>query len=127
MIKIAIHCPNFEDGTSFYRLQGPFARLRKHLDCELVFVPRWTAAITSLCDIVLLQRPYDDGALQVAQLAKITGKPLWVEYDDDVSQVGLSHEFSYVYNSHEVRANVSTILQLADLVTVTPLTARSDM
>ena len=118
MLKLAIHSPNFEDGTSFYRASGPFSALRKEAGIDIVFLSKWTAATVSLVDVVLIQRPYDDTAVQIAQIAKLAGRPVVVDYDDDVFAVGMSHPFAHVYNSYQVKSNVQTCLALADAVFV---------
>lgn len=118
MIKIILHTPNFEDGTSFYRAGGPFGRLRKRCPgIDLAFMPKYTAATVALADIVVIQRPYDENAVQLAQLCKLAGTKVWVDYDDDIFQVTTSHPFAYVYNSYQTKSNVKSVLQLADVVT----------
>ena len=118
MIKIALHCPNFEDGTSYYRVQRPLSRLRKKMALDIAFFANWNASVMGLVDAVLIQRPYDDSGVNIAKLCKLAGVPLWVDYDDDVFQVGMSHQFFHVYNSPQVRANVQLCLDLADVISV---------
>jgi len=118
MIKIAIHSPNFSDGTSFYRVQGPLSELRKEGGIDVCFFSKWDAASISLADILFLQRPYSADAVQVAQLAKLVGVKIWMDTDDDTTAVGTSHPFAYLYNSFDTKANVRSCLALADKVTV---------
>lgn len=122
--KILAYCPNPADATSYYRGAYPMKMLDKHyedISVELVshdHLPFLNWSFLAGFDLVFMQRPSSDEELILAQLCRINQIPLWVDYDDlllDLPSTNPNYKF---YNQTNVKANISEILTIASLVTV---------
>lgn len=113
-------CPDTTDGTSFYRGIGPLATLARktgEFTIRQVEIINWTEF--KYADAVFLQRPFHRTHLQIAQMAKMHRRPLWVDYDDNLFEVPRGNPFGKNYQAPDVHANIVEILRIADFVTVT--------
>jgi hypothetical protein len=68
-------------------------------------------------DLVFMQRPHTEAQLNVAKMVKMNCKPLWVDYDDDLSAVPLSNPAHKAYE--KASSIVDELIGLADVVTTT--------
>lgn len=109
-------CPSVSDATSFYRGMGPLSALK---------VPGWRMeaappaidwSVLARVDAVFMQRPSADAYLQILGMAKNLRRPVWVDYDDDLTEVPPSNPTYQKYLAE--RANVATFAAHADVVTV---------
>lgn len=108
-------CPSASDATSFYRGMGPLTALR---------VPGWQVeaappaidwTVLARADAVFMQRPSAPAYLQIFEMAKNLGRPVWVDYDDDLTDVPPSNPTHQKYAVE--RGNVAVIAAHADVVT----------
>lgn len=110
------------DTCSFYRSGGVIGDLRKHLDIDIV-IRQWNEIelhwqkIVEF-DLIFLQRPYTDVAVNFVQFLKGMNIPSWVDYDDYLLGVPVENKYAGVYTP-QVRENVKKLLGLADAVSVT--------
>lgn len=117
------------DATSLYRSMGPLAALRKStgrlgafrdcpdgFDYRLAEKVNW--AIIGEVDAVFLQRPYKGVHVTIAELARAMGRPVWVDYDDDLFAVPLDNPSHRLYELENTRRNVAKLASIADVVTV---------
>lgn len=127
-IRILAIIPNRNDATSFYRSIGPLTELtrRDGLNIEIAEPSSvsWSV-IAANCDILFMQRPYNDDHVTMVKLAKIQGKPIWVDYDDDLFSVPESNPSHAVYGRDDIRRNIATIIASADHVTVSTETLKN--
>src|SRR5271169_606881 len=121
--KLIFSCPQPVDGTSVYRGWGPLTDLKlRHEGLELVEQTdplRWITIRD--CDAVFIQRPFVPGQVELAKFAKFYKKPIWIDYDDDLTCVTRDNPAARVYangNEKNVTDNVKFICELADIVTV---------
>ncbi len=117
-IKIVSSMPG--GSTSFFRSIAPFAALRKidkNIEVEYLTAVDWF--LISDADMLYLERPADDQFLAAVLLAKNYGVPVWVDYDDNLFEVPEDHPHSETFQNIKLRNNIKTILELADVVTVT--------
>lgn len=63
-------------------------------------------------DVVLVSRPIGVSGLRACQIVKELGKPLWLDYDDDL--LNLPEEFDA--DKEDIRYHVEESMKLADLV-----------
>lgn len=113
--------PNLGDATSFYRVIGPLSALkRKHpeLNLHLVFEqnPEWTHM--KFADIVFLQRPVDNKAMRIADLARKCNTKIWVDYDDNLLEVPVQNPNYDFHQLNEVQIATRYMIGIADQVTV---------
>jgi hypothetical protein len=119
MINLLYVGPQIYDAISFYRGWGPITALSKLwpvLNVEYCTEINW--ATLRKCDILLVQRPSVSSYVQIIEMAKLNGKKVWIDYDDDLFNVPRDNPAFKVYDAKETRANVERALTIADLVTV---------
>lgn len=112
--------PNPDDATSWYRAYGPFGALRKeNPDISLITGPgKYTWSLFNLTDITFMQRPFSAGHLKIAKMAKDAKNFLWLDYDDDLFSVPQDNPAFRSYSNEGTRKNISTMIAMADVVTV---------
>lgn len=80
--------PQPEDGTSWYRCEGPFASLQRvHPELDLIRSSSvgWNEVMRA--SWVFLQRPIGPQSVEVARQVVRMGKPLWIDWDDNLLAV----------------------------------------
>ena len=118
-IRLTCVVPKSDDPTSFYRAFGPLGELRKTipgLEFNLPNVYSW--ATMGVCDAIFMQRPADPQCLQIAQIAKLTGTPLWIDFDDDNLAVPESNETHEFFGQWNIKDTIVKCSRLADVITV---------
>jgi hypothetical protein len=118
-ITILCIIPDVLDGTSFYRGIGPLSHLKRKsvLNINLVVASTINWSVILPADIVFMQRPYSGEHVQVAEMAKMQSKPLWIDYDDDLFSVGVDNPSHPMYGNKNIQHNVKTLIGMADVVT----------
>ena len=89
---------NREDGTSFYRANGPYSRID---DIQLIeFVStKWCDLIN--IDVAVLQRPADPYFVQMIEEIKLFNIPVVVDYDDDAFSINDTNPAFEFYNQDD--------------------------
>jgi len=118
------------DTTSLYRSLGPLAELRRSvMHNGIVDAPDFTYTQvrdvkeftwSTVCefDAVFFQRPYKSVHVTCAELARAMGRPIWIDYDDDLFEVPLDNPAHDMYESEQARRNVAKLASIADVITV---------
>lgn len=107
------------DATSFYRGYGPLGHLRRQMpDIFFRTVDKFSWSSLSFGDAVFIQRPFTAPHLQAAEMVRANRLPLWIDYDDDLLSVPNFNPTHSMYADPAVKKNVATLLQMADIVTV---------
>lgn len=119
-IRLGAMIPHVTDGTSFYRGAGPLAAMLQdgrnfQLETGSVINWVWMRGI----EVLFMQRPFTSDHVKVMAMAKLHGKPVWVDYDDDLFTVPPSNPTHAIYREKAVHQNVNTILAQADIVSCT--------
>lgn len=117
-IDIACLVPKSDDPTSFYRAFGPIGELRKLMPLRLNLPSVYNWATMGISDIIFMQRPVDPQCLSIANQAKMSRVPLWVDFDDDNLSVPMSNESIHVFGRHDVKDMIVKVSRLADVITV---------
>lgn len=120
-MRLLALCPSPLDGTAYWRVASPLARMRQQAPGTFDFT------ITAGCDTntilahdaVLLQRPFVNEHVAVAQAARALGRPLWCDWDDDILDVPPNNGRVFIYQEPQHKKNVIELARLADVVTVT--------
>lgn len=117
---ILCNIPSVNDPTSFYRAAGPLGHLRRNSERPFSYImtDEISWSLLSMCDLVFMQRPSTAKHVQAVKLAKDMGKPVWVDYDDDLLSVPTDNPTFVIYGRIDIQKNVAEIVQMADAVTV---------
>lgn len=120
-MKILLLTMNKGDATSYYRAAGVVKDLEKRTG-HTIDVYDWTDltlnwVILSRYEAVWMQRPISREAVACQNYLRLMNKPIWVEYDDDLFNLPASHPMVHIFAA--ARENIISILQNADVVTVT--------
>lgn len=126
-LNLTLVCPNPKDGTSFWRGHGPFGllarqepNLRLHTGSDFAQgQAAWSWCDMARADVCVLQRPAGPPHLQVAQMAKEAGIPLWLDMDDDVTEVPISNRYFHSFPQPQTSRCVEELAAMADVITVT--------
>ena len=116
-MKIGLITPDAGDACSTYRGVGPYMKI----DCELNIYDGkkgfylWDAITRN--DLLVLQRPHTSQASQLARAIKAFGRPLIVDWDDDLSDVPPWNPFKVHFK--DSLPVLHDCARLADAVTVT--------
>ena len=86
-IRVLEVIPDVADGTSWYRGRLPNSLIEKQTDGDITFIPvnhsvelRWSELVK--CNMVFMQRPTTDQAVNTMINARRLGVPVWIDYDD---------------------------------------------
>lgn len=110
------------DACSFYRSAGIAKDLkRKGFDIDVVQIGANTLHWSDLLmyDVVMIQRPYTADLIPFIKQIKIMGIKLWLDYDDNLLDVPEDNPAYTRYMQQNVKDNITTVLKLADVVSVT--------
>lgn len=110
--------PTQTDATSFYRGGGPLTHLKRSYNQNINLVPNYSWFTMGFSDVVFMQRPFRTNDVQIAEMAKSMGIPLWVDYDDDLFNVTSDNPAFETYWREDVQNNIRKIMQLCDFMTV---------
>lgn len=119
MKTLLVNCANETDATSLYRGMGPLSHLkRKHGEFDIMQVQHHSWATMAFADAVFLQRPTTKQHRGLAELARLSNKPLWVDYDDLIFQLPDSNPSAEYFSKPDVQRNVAEMIAMAQVVTV---------
>lgn len=120
VFRLGCVVPSLTDGTSFYRAAGPLQALERSMngDLRLEFGGTINWVYLRGIDALFMQRPFNNDHLRVAGFCAMQGKPLWVDYDDDLYAVPMQNPTHKMYGQKSVHNNITQILARADVVTV---------
>lgn len=112
--------PNLTDGTSFYRAAGPLQALELasggNLRLETGGMINWV--YLRGVDAVFMQRPFTSDHMKIMSMCKMQGKPIWIDYDDDLYTVPLQNPTHKLYSPKKIQNNITSLLAQADFVSV---------
>lgn len=124
--KLAVSCPCIDDGTSLVRGEGPLGAMARHdRRLEIDHAPTidgnqmlsWSWIHRN--DALLLQRPFRPEDVRAAVHAKMMQRPVWVDWDDDLTSVPPHNPYHHLYDHAKMRQTIAKLATLADVVTVT--------
>ena len=110
------------DACSFYRSAGIAKDLKKKgFDIDVAQIGDKTLYWSDLLmyDVVMIQRPYSADLIPFIKQIKIMGIKLWLDYDDNLLDVPEDNPAYTRYMQQNVKDNITTMLKLADVVSVT--------
>lgn len=99
---------------------GPISALAKQTeDFQFHYKDRKEVAWSDLIihDLMIMQRPFGNSALNVMQLCRDLGVKTWLDFDDNLIAVPESNPAHAVYSDPEIRNSILKICKMADVIT----------
>lgn len=119
LYNLGVACGTPGDATNFYRAMGPMGALRQLCDGLMLTQMReiqW--AFLKTIDGVFMHRPFTPDHLALCKMIKYHRKPLWIDHDDNLFDVGLDNPVFQDYSNNPVKESIAEMLSLADVVSV---------
>jgi len=117
--NLGVACGSAGDATNFYRATGPLGSLRKIANGLMTTQMRevhW--AFLKGIDGVFVHRPFTPDHLALCRMVKNYRKPLWIDHDDNLFDIGLDNPVFQEYAKNSVKESIAEMLGLADVVSV---------
>lgn len=124
-ITIAAFIPPKMPASNIYRGTGPLSELRHIMpEVKVIYppvVPDWDVLMQA--DIVFMMKTSSKEAVRILEMAKICGKPVWYDLDDDLFNIPLENEAHAYYSGQapgyqDIPQNIRILLRNCDVVTV---------
>lgn len=115
--RVGMVVPDYSDACSFYRSYGPWSRLAKHYPIELVHLEKASWVELAQLDLVYLGRPYLEVHAGFAELARLNGVPVWVDFDDLLTGVPESNYAHQFYGKEQVTRNIVAAITNSNVLT----------
>lgn len=87
-------------------------------DLHLNFGGEVNWATLKCADVLFMQRPALDHHVQMINMAQDNGKPVWIDYDDDLFAVPYCNKAHTTYHNKTILNNMTTMIAKADLISV---------
>ncbi len=116
--RIALFCPIVDDPTSWYRGLGPYNRLCKDNNFELVYPQGISWASLVNVDVLIMQRPAMPDHFGLLVLAKNMGIKVIVDFDDDNLSVPKDNPTYPQYCQMPVKEAILNLARHCDVLTV---------
>jgi hypothetical protein len=117
-VKLGMVSTNATSPSSFYRAFGALTHLAREAGIELMISEVWDWARLAYCDALFMHCPMSAECVELAELARQTRTPLWVDHDDHVGALGRDNGGYYNIMRPEVQGHIKRCLELASVVTV---------
>ena len=122
MSKILFICPDKNDPTAFYRSSGITYDLAEQSGHKIATISWNEVAVSwqtlSNYDLLFLQRPFTQVAVDICIYAKSMNRPVWIDYDDNLWQLNPENKAFHTYNDANTKEYVKQCVENADAVTV---------
>lgn len=115
---LGVCLPNSLDTVSYYRGLGPLGTMAKGSDIIIHQVESFNWASLRQLSCLFMQRPYNNNHMDIFEEAKINNVPVWVDYDDLLTEMPMSNPAWFQYEKTNVKKNIEKIIEYADVVTV---------
>lgn len=129
MIRVGVLTPDPGGAVSFYRVMGPFNLIEKNYQhIEIVKITSACWSELSRIDVLFMHRCTTDQEIEVLNMARIGGIKIWIDYDDNLTEVPSdSPAFNMYENQDGVKQNIKKVLSIADIVTCATPAIRSSL
>jgi hypothetical protein len=107
------------DACSFYRGSEPLLQIEKaYPDVKVLEATEVNWKVLGATDVVFMQRASGASNAAMLQMAKDNGKPIWLDYDDDLLEVPQDNPSYSYYSKPDTTKSILKSLSLANIVTV---------
>ena len=117
-MKLGIVASNAISPSSFYRAFGALTYLAREHSIELMVSEVWDWARLMYCDALFMHCPMSREHVALAELARQTRTPVWVDHDDLVTSLGRDNSGYTSIMRADVQTNIRRCMDLAAVVTV---------
>ena len=117
-MKLGIVASNAISPSSFYRAFGALTYLAREQGIELMVSEVWDWARLMYCDALFMHCPMSREHVALAELARQTRTPVWVDHDDLVTSLGRDNSGYTSIMRADVQTNIRRCMDLAAVVTV---------
>ena len=129
--RILVYVPGSgEDGCAWYRGVGPWSHLGKDFADEVEVRFAYSKAQCGdirMADCLFMLRPYTAEEVMMARMAKRLGVPVWTDWDDFLFGLTPDNPAKPLYDDPNVTRNMTEVLSLSSVVTVTTKALESAM
>ena len=116
-----------EEAINFYRGHGIVANLEKMMPNDNFTLVQWSDMPTMSWndfmhwkyDCVFFSRPFTKDVLTFLSYAKMFGKKIWCDMDDNLLDIAPENKYYTTYSREDVKDTIKSIVKLADAVSVT--------
>lgn len=115
---IGMCLPSATDTTSFYRGVGPLATMAKKSNILVNHMTQYDWSTLRQMSALFMLRPYTANHIEIFAQAKMNNIPVWVDYDDLLTDMPTSNPSYFTYDKASVRKNIEYLIANADVVTV---------
>jgi len=129
MFRLGCVIPNVTDGTSFYRAGGPLQAMEQERPRDIRLEMGGTINWVYLRGVnaVFMQRPYTADHVRVMSFCKLQGKPIWIDYDDDLYSVPFQNPAHKFYSPKQIQNNLTSLIAQADIVSVSTVALKTKL
>lgn len=123
-MKIGIAVKNTSSAVSFYRANGPLGNLSKHykdINVKIILTPDWDSVVD--CDVVFIHNPSTREDLELANVCKFFGIPIWCDMDDNIWEIPPYNPAHSFYKDNKA----CQVLSMSDAVSVSTLELSKDV
>lgn len=119
MIRLAVIVPDRHDSGSYWRSWWPLCEMKKQVPNlfleEVTSITPWQA---KMYDAAFFFRPFDPGCLQMIEMLKRAGTPVWADFDDLLTKVPNDNPSYPTYCQPPILDAIQKIIALCDHITV---------
>ena len=117
---------DLKESINFYRGSGIVANLEKMCDHNFTIIQwsdiptmSWHEFMHFKYDVIFMSRPYSKDVLNFLSFAKVFGKKIYIDYDDNLLDMACENKLYTYYIREDVQNTIKSIVKLADAVSVT--------
>lgn len=115
---IAAQLPARTDAISYYRGLGPLNKMAKENNMLVHQLSSYSWATLGQVSALFMQRPYTKNDKDIFVEAAVNRVPIWLDYDDLLSDIPTSNPCYFEYQKPEVKENIVFMIKAANVVTV---------
>jgi len=125
-MKILFLTYDVTEAISYYRVAGVTEHLSKITNHDITLMQwsnigetTWPMLINGNYDIIFFSRPFTKDVKEFLFYAKLCGKRIWIDHDDNLLSVNPENKYYTTYMKEEVKQTICDIVSIADVVSVT--------
>jgi hypothetical protein len=107
------------DSVSWYRGLGALANLRRMCpQLNIIISKHYSWTTLNMCDGIYMQRPVGEEELEILKMAKMIGRKVWIDHDDDLFNIPTDNMAGAYFQGDKIRQRIVDIAHWADIVSV---------
>lgn len=125
-MKILFLTYDVTEAISYYRVAGVTEHLSKITNHDITLMQwsdmeksTWAKLLNNGYDIIFFSRPFTNDVKNFLFYAKLCGKKIWVDHDDNLLEVNPENKYYTTYMKDSTKQTIKDIVTIADVVSVT--------